>query len=89
MSGSVSGLAPQSGVAVGTGTGPQGAVTVPTTGTASIGDGIASVLAWLNRPFTTPMSPQTLFLVVGIIIISVLAWNMILYHLRLAAETVV
>jgi len=72
---------------MGTGTGPYGAVTVPTYGGGTVGDGIKSVFAWLNAPFTHPMNPTTVFLIVGVILVSLLAWNMILFHLRLAAQT--
>jgi len=74
---------------MGTGTGPYGVVTTPTMGGGTIGSGIKSVFSWINAPFTHPMNPATLFLIVGVIIVSILAWNMILYHIRLAGETIV
>jgi len=88
MSGSVSGIAPTGGIAQGTGTGRYGVVTTPTMGGGTIGSGIASVFSWINEPFTRPLNPGVLFLIVGVIILSIMAWNMILFHLRLASETI-
>lgn len=73
------------GMALGTGTGQHG---VSPTG---VGGGMASTVKsmwdWLNKPFTTPMSPIEISLLVGIVIVSILMWNLILYHIRIAAES--
>jgi hypothetical protein len=45
------------------------------------------VWQWLNAPFTTNMSPIDVGLLVGTVIIAILVWNLILYHLRIAAES--
>ena len=88
MLGSISGLAPtadNSGLALGTGTGPHGVIAQSQGNTAV--SAIDSVLNWLKAPLTEQWSPQEIFLIVGIIIASFIGWNMILYHIRLAAET--
>jgi hypothetical protein len=85
--GSLSGLAPPnpSGIAEGTGTGPHGVVA----GSSSNNPlGIGSVVQWLKEPFTTPLDPMSLFLIVGVILVSIIMWNFILFHIRLAAETI-
>lgn len=86
MSGSLSGLSPadQAGYALGTGTGPHGIV-VPSNPPTPMG--LGSVFSWLNKPFSTPLSATDLFLITGVIIVSIIAWNLILFHIRLAAET--
>lgn len=54
---------------------------------------VNAFFAWLDetlrRPFDTPMSPLTVFLVVGAIIVSIVLWNLVLYHIRMAAQEVV
>lgn len=81
-------VAGDAGLAFGTGTGQQGIV--PQTGGS--GGGVANAIIglwdWLNRPFTTPMSPMTLALMVGVVLVAIIFWNFILYHIRIAAETI-
>jgi len=86
MSGSISGLSPpdQSGIAQGLGTGPTGVVVGSN---APAGLGVTSVFQWLNEPFTTPLNTIDLFLIVGVVAVSIILWNLILFHIRLAAET--
>lgn len=79
----VSGGAGQSGLALGTGTGQQGA---PPLDTSNSSNPFVAVFNWLNTPFKTPMSPATVFLLIGTILIAILGWNLILYHIRIAAE---
>jgi hypothetical protein len=81
------GVAGSSGVMLGLGTGAQG--------TQSVGDGggmssnpFVAVWSWINRPITTPMAPTDVFLLVGVVLIAIVAWNLILYHVRIAAEAV-
>ncbi len=52
------------------------------------GAAVTGVWGWLNRPFTQRMSPLNVFLLIGIIIIAALVWNLILYHIRIAAEAI-
>lgn len=89
-SGSISGLAttPGSGLAIGTGTGPFGAVTTPNVPGPAIFSW-ADVWSWLNTPFTSALSPVNMFLIVGVIIVAIIMWNLILFHIRIAAETVI
>jgi hypothetical protein len=53
-----------------------------------MGNAFQSLWGWLNKPFQTPMAPTDLFLLVGVVLIAILAWNMILYHVRIAAEAI-
>jgi hypothetical protein len=83
------GVAGSAGVALGTGTGQHG---IEPTG-ANFGDGgmgtaFTSVKDWLNKPFTTPLDPVSIFLIVGVILFAVIAWNLILFHIRIAAEAI-
>lgn len=75
-----------SGLALGTGTGSQGSVAPPEGGSG--GGELSSLLQWINTPFTTPLSPLTIFLIVGVVVLGIFGWNIILYHMRLAAETI-
>ena len=76
------------GAAAGTGTGQQGIAPLASWGAGTIGDAFASVRAWLDKPFTTPMSASTIFILIGVVLVSVIAWNLILYHIRLAAAEI-
>jgi hypothetical protein len=80
-----SGVAGSSGVSLGTGTGQHG--TVPTEGLMSNGL-VQPVLDFLNRPFATPLNKTDVFLLVGSVLIAVLLWNLILFHIRIAAESI-
>jgi hypothetical protein len=79
------GVAGLSGVSLGTGTGQQGHQTV---GGNGMGNPFVTVWKWLNTPFTTPLSPYDIALLVGIVLISIIAWNLVLYHIRIAAEAI-
>jgi hypothetical protein len=85
-----SGGAGDVGIALGTGTGQHGIE--PTAGTIGSGIGmggaIASVKDWLNTPFKTPLDPTSIFLIVGVILFAVIAWNLVLFHIRIAAEAI-
>jgi hypothetical protein len=84
---SMPGVAGATGVSLGTGTGSHGSVGVDT-GDNTMGEGIAAVVDWINRPFTTPMSKTDVFLLVGTVLFAIVAWNFILYHIRIAAESI-
>ena len=77
-----SGGAGQSGIALGLGTGQQGHAPVDT----SASNPFVALYNWLNTPFKTPLSPASIMLLVGVILVSIIAWNLILYHVRIAAE---
>jgi hypothetical protein len=77
------GGAGSSGLSLGTGTGQQGHATVDTTNA----NPFWTVYDWIRTPLTTPLSPWTVMLLVGVVIIAVIAWNLVLYHIRIAAET--
>lgn len=49
---------------------------------------VQSLLGWLKAPFATPLNPVDIFLVVGVIMVAIILWNMILFHIRIAAESV-
>lgn len=85
----VPGTTGTTGMALGTGTGQAGIVPAMGTLGSTVGGAITDVWNWLNEPFTSPLSPTGLFLIVGAIIVAIILWNLILYHVRLAAETVV
>ena len=44
--------------------------------------------AWFHTPFQTPLDPLDIALVVGIVMVAIIAWNFVLFHIRIAAETV-
>lgn len=77
----------QAGQAIGAGTGRFGFTPLATTGDGTVQDAVNSVWAWLNAPLNHPMSPTGIFLLVGTILIAIILWNLILYHIRIAAET--
>jgi hypothetical protein len=83
-------IAGDTGVASGTGAGAHGLwMNAPPVGQAggAIRDGIEQLWDWLNEPFTRPLSITTIFIMVGSVLIGILVWNMILYHIRIAAES--
>ena len=73
------------GVALGTGTGQNGFVPVAS---GTDGSWLASLIQTLKEPFAAGMSPLAVFALIGVILVSIIAWNFILYHIRIAAETV-
>lgn len=81
-----SGVAGSAGVSLGTGTGQHGSV--PLEAEDSKMGGVTQVFDWLNTPFTTPMSKSDVFLLIGTIIVAIMIWNFVLYHIRIAAETI-
>jgi hypothetical protein len=80
-------IAGQTGVASGSGTSQHGVTPLMGSG-GMIGDAVNRVWAWLSTPFTTSMAPIDIFLLVGVVLIALLMWNMILYHIRIAAESI-
>ena len=80
------------GIALGTGTGSHGVALMngqdSTGGLWGGGNPLSAALAWLHAPFSTPLDPLSLFLIVGVIAVAIIAWNLILYHVRIAAETI-
>ena len=54
----------------------------------SIGAGVTGVWDWINKPFTQAMAPIDVFLLVGVVIIAAVIWNLVLYHVRIAAEAI-
>jgi hypothetical protein len=81
-------VAGQTGIAQGQGVGQHGVS--PMTGelTGSVAGGVESVWDWLNTPFKNALSPVTVFMLVGIVIVAALVWNLVLYHIRIAAEAI-
>lgn len=80
------GVAGSSGIAYGTGTGQLGQVLSGSN--AMDTDGASAVLQWLNTPFKTPLSTVSVVLLVGIVLVAIVGWNFVLYHIRIAAETI-
>jgi len=96
MPGSTTNLDPSStrwpagtaGVALGTGTGQHGTVPVASNLGGGVSDAIDEFWNWLSEPFTGQLSPSGLFVLVGVVLISIIAWNFILFHVRIAAESI-
>lgn len=80
------GIAGSAGTALGIGTGRFGFQTVA--GDAMDNNPFTAAWNWLNKPFTTPLSSAEIFLLVGVVLVAILLWNLILYHIRIAAEAV-
>jgi hypothetical protein len=81
------GVAGSAGVILGTGTGQYGLVPIEAGG-GGMGGSVVTVWDWLNKPFTTPLNTTQIAMLVGIVLVSVIAWNLILFHIKLAAETI-
>lgn len=77
------------GMALGLGTGQAGIVPAMGTLGGTVGAAITDTWDWLQTPFKNPLSFWGLFLIVGAVIVAIILWNLILYHVRIAAETVV
>jgi hypothetical protein len=80
------GAAGTTGAGLGTGTGKYGYQTVQ--GGDMSGNPFVAAWQWLNEPFKTPMPPFDIFLLVGVVLVSLLLWNMVLFHIRVAAEAI-
>jgi hypothetical protein len=81
-------FAGSTGIAAGTGTQQHGiAPLIGGTG-GSMTDAVNWVWQWLNTPFNSQMSIVTVFGYVGAVIVAIIAWNLLLYHVRIAAETI-
>lgn len=48
----------------------------------------SEIMAMLKAPFVGPLDLEDLFLIVGVVLIFIIVWTMILYHVRLAASEV-
>lgn len=81
-------IAGDAGIAAGDGTGRFGITPVVGGMTGTMGEGVTDVWEWLNKPFTTPLAPYSIFLLVGVVLIASVVWNLILYHVRIAAESI-
>src|ERR1700727_3713541 len=80
-------IAGTTGIAAGTGTAQHGITPLLGNG-GSMSGAVNGVWQWLNKPFQTPFSPVTTFAAVGAVLVAILLWNMILYHVRIAAESI-
>ena len=81
-------IAGSTGVAIGRGVGQQGVTPMGEGMGGSVGAGVTNVWGWINKPFTTNMAPLDVFLLVGIVIVAAIVWNLVLYHIRIAAEAI-
>jgi hypothetical protein len=82
------GVAGSTGTTLGTGTGRFGIQPVMGLIGGGMSGAIEEVWDWVNQPFTTPMNPGTVFILVGIVLVAVVVWNLVLFHIRIAAETI-
>lgn len=83
------GVAGSTGTVLGTGTGAHGLQPVTGLGEGSgMGGALNEVWTFLQTPFSSPMDATSLFLIVGTILIAIVVWNLVLYHIRIAAETI-
>jgi hypothetical protein len=85
---SASPIAGDTGIATGTATGQQGVTPLLGSGDATVTDAVNDVWEWLNTPFKSYMSPIGVFALIGSALVAILLWNLILYHIRIAAETI-
>lgn len=76
------------GWSLGTGTGQHGVIPVVTGVTSGVKGVVNDFTTWINKPFTTPMTPGSLTMIVGTIFVAVVLWNFVLYHVRIAAEAI-
>lgn len=76
------------GWALGSGTGQHGVIPVVQDITGGVKSVVNDFWGWINKPFTTPMTPGSLTMIVGTIIVAILLWNLVLYHVRIAAEAI-
>lgn len=76
------------GLAAGAGVGQQGITPLVGGSGATMTDAINHVWDWLNQPFSQPMSAVGVFALVGSVLVAIMLWNLILYHIRIAAETI-
>lgn len=74
------------GVALGTGTQQHGFIPMSNSEDGGIAGAIEDLWQWLNTPFTSNMSAIDVGLLVGVVAIAIVAWNFILYHIRIASE---
>lgn len=49
---------------------------------------VSEVRDWIEAPFVGSVNPMQLFLATGFVLVAILAWTLILYHIRIAAESV-
>jgi hypothetical protein len=81
-------IAGSTGIAAGTGTSQHGIAPLLSGNGGTVSDAINGLWEWLNTPFQSRLSPVTVFAYVGAIAIAIILWNLILYHVRIAAETI-
>ena len=79
-------VAGATGLTLGTGTGQHGVVPQANGGGGML-DAFQDVWEWINRPFKYPMAPLDVFLLVGTVLVALILWNLILYHIRIASES--
>jgi hypothetical protein len=80
-------VAGSTGAAMGTGTGQHGVAPTNGNGGGGMMEAFQDVWDWLNTPFRSPMAPMDVFLMVGSVLVALILWNLILYHIRIASES--
>jgi hypothetical protein len=78
-------IAGATGVALGTGASQHG-IAPASNGGLNMWSAVTNVWDWLNTPFRSPMAPTDIWLMVGVVLVSIILWNLILYHIRIASE---
>jgi hypothetical protein len=81
-------VAGQAGMAQGQGVGQHGVTPLFGSEDAIMTDAVNDVWEWINTPFKSAMSPLGVFALVGSALVAIMLWNLILYHIRIAAETI-
>jgi hypothetical protein len=81
-------IAGSTGIAAGTGTSQHGIAPLLGGNGGTVSGAVNEVWAWLNKPFNQQMSIVTVFGYVGAVVVAIILWNLILYHVRIAAETI-
>lgn len=76
-------LAGGSGIASGSGTGQHGVSVMDDSGNP-----VGRLWGWLHQPFQTPLNTIDIVLLIGIVIVAFWLWALVLYHVRIAAETI-
>lgn len=56
------------------------------TASGIVGNAVSRVRGLVEAPFLGTVNTTELFIATGVILVSIAAWSLILYHFRLAAE---
>lgn len=77
------------GLSLGTGTGQYGTIPMQTPiGAGGVSGAVQEFKDWIDTPIKSPLSLTGLFILVGTVLVAVIAWNFVIFHVRIAAETI-